>query len=125
MRADRAPGTTDSTGIDLGLVERMSQPTDRVGEILQKRNIDVKADDEGFIFRAQRRFEERSSYLLFHLQDAHLTPARVDEDTESQGEIRFGFEIFDGLWFAILEEVKIFLVEMGNKRAMLVLDVEE
>ena len=82
LRTNGTAGTTNSAGIDLGLIERMSEPADRTGEILQKGNVHVEADDEGLVFGAQRVLEERTSNFLFHIENAHLAAAGIDEDAE-------------------------------------------
>ena len=67
---------------------------------------------------------ERSD-LLFHIEDAHLAAAGIDQDAQRKREIGFGLEVFDGLRLAVLEEVEVVFGEVGNQRAMLVFDVEE
>jgi len=46
-------------------------------------------------------------------------------NAEGQREVGFGLEIFNGLMLAVLEKVEVVFGEVGDQRAMLVLNVEE
>src|ERR1700678_1707931 len=125
LRPNRTAGTTDSTGVDLRLIQRVPEPTDGVGEVLQKGDVDVEADDEGLVFLAQRTLEKRSSKFFFHIEHTHLAAAGIDQNTKSQRKICFSLEILDSLGLAILEKIKIILVEIGNQRTVLIFDIEK
>src|ERR1039458_7425791 len=103
----------------------MFEPADRTGEILQQVDINVKADDEGLVLGAQSALEERASDRLFHVEDALLAAAGVDENAEGQREIGFGLEVFDGLGLAVLEQGEVVFGGGGGQGAMFVFDVEE
>src|ERR1700733_15715337 len=125
LGADRASAATYAPGIDLRLVERMPQTAYRVREILQKIDVDVEADDKGFILRAHDIFQERRAHFLFHVKHALLAPAGIDEDTERQRKIGFGLEVFDGLLFTVFKDVELLFGQIGNQGAVLVFDVEK
>src|SRR6266481_442608 len=125
LRANRTPGATDSAAVHFGVVERVPETADRTREILQKLDVGAEADDEGLVFGAQRALEKRTSNFLFHIEDAQLAAARVEQDAEGQRQVGFGPEIFNALGLAVFEQVEVVLAQVGNQRATLVLDVEE
>src|SRR5260370_34887872 len=91
----------------------MFKPADGAGEILQKVDIHVEADDEGLVFGAQRVLEEGTANFLFHIEDPHLAAARIGKDAEGQREIGCGFEGFDGLGLAVRESGDVCLGTAG------------
>ena len=103
----------------------MAQPAHRIGEILQQVDVNVEADDKGFIPWPQRVLKERGSDFFLHIENAHLAAAGINKDAESQRKIGFGFEILYYLDLPILEEVEVILIEVGDQRSVLVFDVKE
>src|SRR5260370_30098220 len=49
LRANRAARTADCCAVHLGFVQRVFEPADRTGEILQKLDVGAEADDEGLV----------------------------------------------------------------------------
>src|SRR5258708_17103408 len=125
LRGNGASGAGYCRAVHLGFVERMFEPADRTGEILLKLDIGAEADDKRLVLGAQRALEEGTSDFFFHIQDAQLAIAGIDENAESQREIGFGPEIFNGLELAVFEQVEVVLGKIRNQRSMFVLHVKK
>ena len=53
------------------------------------------------------------------------TAAAVNQNAEGERLIGLCGEILDGLWLAIFKNLEIIFAEVGNQRAMFVLDVKK
>ena len=114
-----------STCIDLGAVQRLLQAVNGAGEVLQKIDVHIEADYEGFVLFTQDFAEEVAADFLFHIEHARLAAAGVDQDAEGEREIGFGGEIFDGLGLAVFRHLEVVLRQAGDEAALFVLHIEK
>src|SRR5438132_10661609 len=96
-----------------------------VGEVLEQINIHVEADDKGFVFGPEYLIEEGAANLFVHSQHALLTAAGVDQNAESERQVRFRGEVLDGLRLSVFEDIEIALRQAGNQGTAFVLHVEK
>ena len=114
-----------ASGIDSRPVEGSLEGRHRIGKVLKKIHIHIKAQNKCQIFRAQDFTEEGATNFFLHGQHAFLAAAGVDENTEGKGQVGFSGEIFDGLRLRVFENLEVILSQIGNQPAFFVFDIEK
>src|SRR5262249_52295847 len=121
----RYASTTAASRIDASSVQGCLQGMDGTGEILQQIDVDIEAQDEGKILVAQDLAQKFTANFLFHVEHTGLATAGIDQNAQSQRKIRLRGKILDGLRLAILQNLKIFLLETGDQSSFLIPHIEE
>jgi len=98
----------------------------RRSEVLEKFDLVIEMDDEGFVLvLAEDVIEKGATGGELLIKDAALAEAGVDQQAKGEREIGFLGEISDGLWFGILFEGEITFGEIVDEGVVLVADGDE
>jgi hypothetical protein len=93
------------------------------GKVLEKFDLVIKMDEEGFVFVfAQDAIEERAAGRAFLVEDAALAEAGVNEEAKGEREIGLFGEIGDGLGLGVLFEGEVVFGEIADEVAVFVAD---
>ncbi len=110
--------------VDFRLIHGVGQGVGVAGVVGKKVDVYIEGDEKGFIFGAQNAAEKSGSRLLLQGKNVLLAAAGVEQDPQGQGLIVLGSEVLDLLRGLVFQDGEVVLGEVGNQRAVLVMDGE-
>ena len=104
-------------------LQRCLQLGPRIGKVLQKRHIKIEIHDECQVFLfAQQSIQKAVAGAALLIQNAPLTQAGIDKQSQAQRQIGFFGEVVDGLRAAVFRQSEGVLVQVRDDLAVLVAD---
>ena len=125
---DAGDASTRGRRVDGGVVDGALNFVSVVGVVGEQVYVDVKGDEEGFVFGGEDVAEEGGAGFLLKGKDVLLAAAGIEQDADGEGKVFLLREVLEGLELAVFKEAAVAVFEAGDETALIVdgeVDVDE